>query len=53
VIDFNLIFTTLRDDDGSLLQVPNNTFFQKPIRRFVGTETRTLDQQVDREQPME
>ena len=53
VIDFNLIYTTLRDDDGSLLQVPNNQFFQKPIRRIVGTETRTLDQQADREQPME
>jgi small-conductance mechanosensitive channel len=53
VIDFSLIFTTLRDEDGSLLQVPNNTFFQKPIRRIVGTQTRTLDQQADREQPME
>jgi small-conductance mechanosensitive channel len=53
VIDFSLIFTTLRDEDGSLLQVPNNTFFQRPIRRIIGTETRTLDQQADREQPME
>jgi small-conductance mechanosensitive channel len=53
VIDFNLIYTTLRDADGSLLLVPNNTFFQKTIRRIVGTETRTLEQQADREQPME
>lgn len=53
VIDFDLIYTTLRDDDGSLLQVPNNTFFQKAIRRTVGEHTVTLDQQADREEPTE
>jgi len=32
VIDRNLMFTVLRDDDGNLLQVPNNLFFQKMFR---------------------
>jgi len=53
VIDFNLIFTTLRDTDGSLVQVPNNTFLQKPIRCRTGGGTVTLDQQADRERPTE
>jgi small-conductance mechanosensitive channel len=53
VIDFDLIYTTLRDTDGSLLQVPNNLFFQKIIRRQVGTHTLTLDQQADRVEPVE
>jgi len=32
VIDRNLMFTMLRDEDGNLLQVPNNLFFQKMFR---------------------
>ncbi|MBO0741779.1 MAG: mechanosensitive ion channel family protein [Hyphomicrobiaceae bacterium] len=32
VIDRNLMFTMLRDEDGNLLQVPNNMFFQKMFR---------------------
>jgi small-conductance mechanosensitive channel len=32
VIDRNLMFTVLRDEDGNLLQVPNNMFFQKMFR---------------------
>jgi len=50
VINFNLIFTTLRDGDGYLIQVPNNTFFQKPIRRKVGQSTVRLDEQADRQE---
>jgi small-conductance mechanosensitive channel len=53
VIDFNLIFTTLRDDEGAMLQVPNNLFFQKPVRRIIGTNTVPLDQQADQGQPHE
>jgi small-conductance mechanosensitive channel len=53
VIDFNLIFTTLRDEEGAMLQVPNNLFFQKPIRRVVGKNTIPLDQQADRLHPHE
>jgi small-conductance mechanosensitive channel len=32
VIDRNLMFTMLRDENGNLLQVPNNLFFQKMFR---------------------
>jgi small-conductance mechanosensitive channel len=32
VIDRNLMYTALRDDDGSVIQVPNNLFFQKMFR---------------------
>ncbi len=37
VVNFNMIFTTLETEDGMLLQVPNNTFFQRPIMRKKGT----------------
>ncbi len=50
VINFNLIFTTLRDGDDYLVQVPNNTFFQKPIRRKIGTSTMRLGEQADRKE---
>ncbi|MCE5394324.1 MAG: mechanosensitive ion channel [Acidithiobacillus sp.] len=33
VIDRSLMFTTLRQEDGSLLIVPNNLFFQRITRR--------------------
>lgn len=36
VVNFNMIFTTLETDDGCLLQVPNNIFFQRPVVRKVG-----------------
>ncbi|HEX6984995.1 MAG TPA: mechanosensitive ion channel domain-containing protein, partial [Planctomycetaceae bacterium] len=39
VCDFNLLFTTLKVDDGRTLQVPNNLFFQKMFLRGEG-ETR-------------
>jgi small-conductance mechanosensitive channel len=32
VTDRNLMFTTLREDGGSVLQIPNNLFFQKMFR---------------------
>jgi len=31
-VDRNLMFTVLREDSGSLLQIPNNLFFQKVFR---------------------
>ncbi len=34
VTDLNLMFTTLTSKDGEIIQVPNNQFFQKPIRRI-------------------
>lgn len=36
VVNFNMLFTTLETEDGMLLQVPNNTFFQRPIMRKKG-----------------
>jgi small-conductance mechanosensitive channel len=32
VTDRNLMFTTLREESGTLLQIPNNLFFQKMFR---------------------
>ncbi len=32
VVNFNLIYTTLRGEEGDLIEVPNNAFFQQPIR---------------------
>jgi small-conductance mechanosensitive channel len=32
VIDRNLMFTTLSEESGSVLQIPNNLFFQKIFR---------------------
>jgi small-conductance mechanosensitive channel len=39
VIDINLIYTTLQEDDtdgqpGPTLQIPNSLFFQRAVRRF-------------------
>jgi small-conductance mechanosensitive channel len=36
VVNFNMLFTTLETDEGLLLQVPNNMFFQRPIVRKKG-----------------
>jgi len=33
VVDRSLMFTTLREEDGCLLMVPNNQFFQRVVRR--------------------
>lgn len=49
VIDFNLIFTTLREENGNLIQIPNNLFFQKPIRRRQGSATISLETQLNKE----
>jgi small-conductance mechanosensitive channel len=51
VVDFTLLFTTLRDDDGALIQIPNNQFFQKAIRRRSGTATTDLGQRFGEPQP--
>ncbi len=45
VVNFNLIFTTLETEDGLLLQIPNNIFFQRPVLRKVGKwQIRLADQ---------
>ena len=37
VTDLNPIYTTLRAEDGGTLQVPNNLFFQKVLKRHAPT----------------
>ena len=41
VVDRNLMFTTLREDSGSVLQIPNSLFFQK-IFRVTGDQKTSL-----------
>lgn len=53
VVDFSLFFTVLRADNGDFVQVPNNIFFQKAIRRRPGDLDRSLDEQLDREATVE
>lgn len=49
VVDFNVIFTTLEDDEGGLIQVPNNLFLQKPIVRRPGAGGAELQDQLMQE----
>ena len=46
VVNFNLLFTTMETEDGLLLQVPNNTFFQRPIMRKKGNWNIGLSDQL-------
>ncbi len=46
VCDLNLLFTTLRAEDGRLVQIPNNFFFQKIIVRRKGTTGKSLEEQL-------
>lgn len=36
VVNFTMLHTTLEDSDGVLIEVPNNLFFQKPVKRRPG-----------------
>lgn len=53
VVDLNLVFTTLRTPDGFDVQVPNNQFFQKVMRRRKGPGRVTLGEQLYEAQPAE
>ncbi len=33
VVNLNFAYTTLRDDEGRLVQIPNNLFFQRIVKR--------------------
>jgi small-conductance mechanosensitive channel len=46
VVDLNLMFTTLRDDEGRMIQIPNNQFFQKVFRRKPGSGGTELIEQL-------
>ena len=45
-VDLNLFFTTLETEDGDLLQIPNNLFFQRVIRVRRGTGRTELSEQL-------
>lgn len=50
VVNLNFVYTTLRDEDGRLVQVPNNMFFQKIIkRRRAGDGSVSLSEQLTRQ----
>lgn len=51
VIDLNFFYTTLLDDEGRLLQVPNNLFFQKTLKRRRNTPTISLAAQLHNPAP--
>jgi len=47
VVDFNLLFTTLRGNRSDLIQVPNNIFFQTPIRRQARRAATDLNEHLE------
>lgn len=51
VIDLNFFFTTLLDEDGRLIQVPNNLFFQKTLKRRRNGATVSLAFQLNSATP--
>jgi small-conductance mechanosensitive channel len=47
VVNLNFAYTTLRGDDGRLVQIPNNLFFQRIVKRRPaqrGTDTTLAEQ---------
>jgi len=53
VVDLNFLYTTLETDDGALLQIPNNLFFQKVLvrRRSTNLAAPSLAEQLNRTEP--
>lgn len=53
VVDLNFLYTTLETDDGALLQIPNNLFFQKVVvrRRSTDFAAPSLAEQLARSEP--
>ena len=47
VVDLNFFFTTLRNSDGDLFQIPNNMFFQKTLKRQRNAFAISLAQQLN------
>lgn len=50
VVDLNFVYTSLRSADGATLQVPNNMFFQKVLKRMRGDESVSLAEQLNRKE---
>jgi small-conductance mechanosensitive channel len=51
VIDINFIYTTLRAADGALVQIPNNLFLQKVLKRRRGAGGVSLAHQLSSDHP--
>lgn len=51
IIDLNFLFTTLKDENDAYINVPNNTFFQKPFRRIPGNKLLDLYDQLKKKEP--
>jgi small-conductance mechanosensitive channel len=47
VVDLNFVFTTLRCEDGGVLQIPNNLFIQKVVKRHRGSSPISLVEQLN------
>lgn len=47
VMDLNFFFTTLLDHEGQLVQIPNNLFFQRVLRRRRNRHTVSLAHQLN------
>jgi small-conductance mechanosensitive channel len=50
VVDLNFLYTTLREEDGTLIQIPNNLFFQKSVKRRRALSAISLAEQLNREE---
>jgi small-conductance mechanosensitive channel len=53
VVDLNFLYTTLRETDGTLIQIPNNLFFQKSVKRRRATSAISLAEQLNRDEAAE
>jgi small-conductance mechanosensitive channel len=49
-VDINFMYTTLRSEDGYDVRIPNNSFFQKVLRRREGKVQRDLQDQLHRQE---
>jgi small-conductance mechanosensitive channel len=53
VVDLNFVYTTLKDAEGRLVQIPNNLFFQKVVKRRLKPVPVTLAAQLSSRQRAE
>lgn len=52
VAALNFLYTTLHTADGALLQIPNNLFFQKVVKRRRGSGRASLSSKLNLKEPM-
>jgi small-conductance mechanosensitive channel len=52
-VDLNLMHTILKDKNGALVHIPNNTFFTKPVIRVPGEHQITLFEQFNADVPFD